>query len=105
MSSEARNGAGRRGEIMSGVLKKSLASWCDAHGYSVLCIQSPQGESFIVAPSSAGDPSLTWMSERAVRAHLAESGLAGPEIEEAVQLSRDWATTITGSWGALRKTQ
>ena len=93
---------------MSGVLKKSLASWRDAHGFSILCIHSPNGERFVVVPSSATvSPALQgaapWpgMSEAALRAHLAETGLPSQDIDEAVQLSREWATTISGSGSAL----
>jgi hypothetical protein len=41
------------------------------------------------------------MSEATLRAHLAETGLPDPDINEAVQLSREWATTISGSGSAL----
>jgi len=41
------------------------------------------------------------VSEAALRAHLAETGLPSQDIDEAVQLSREWATTISGSGSAL----
>jgi hypothetical protein len=94
--------------IMSGVLKKSLASWRDAHGFSILCILNPDGERFVMVPSSAdapdarqGAPPWPGMSEAALRAHLAKKGLSETDVDEAVELSREWATTITGSGSAL----
>jgi hypothetical protein len=93
---------------MSGVLKKSLASWRNAHGFSVLCILSPDGERFVMVPSSAdvphalqGTPHWLGMSEASLRARLAETGLSETDVDEAVELSREWATTITGSGSAL----
>jgi hypothetical protein len=89
---------------MSGVLKKSLASWRDAYGFGILCILGPRGERFVVAPSSPDIPlaqtdisSLKGMSEPGLRTHLRQIGLSQAEIDEAVQLSREWATTTTGS--------
>jgi hypothetical protein len=93
---------------MSGALKKSLASWSEEHGFTILCVLGPDGERFIVAPSPRGvpapiqgDPSPLVMSESALRTHLAQLGMSEPEIDDAVQLSRDWATTITGSGSLL----
>lgn len=94
--------------VMFGALKKSLASWSDAHGFSILCIQSPNAERFVVVPSSSdaplasqGAPPWRGMSESALRTHLAETGLSDQEIDEAVRLSREWATTVTGSGAVL----
>jgi hypothetical protein len=91
---------------MSGVLKRSLASWADAHGFRILCILSPKGERFVVVPSSAhvplalqGAPPWPGVSEVALRAHLAKAGMSSQDIDEAVELSREWATTISGSGG------
>jgi hypothetical protein len=93
---------------MFGALKKSLAGWRDAHGFGILCILSPDGERFVVVPSPPGTPLdlqgvPPWrgMSEANLRAHLVETGLSDSDIDEAVQLSRDWATTISGSGSAL----
>jgi hypothetical protein len=45
---------------MSGVLKKSLASWRDAHGFGILNVVWPEGERFFVeagpAPAVSGIP-------------------------------------------------
>ena len=97
---------------MSGALKKSLASWCEAHGFVILCIISPLGEHFVaasadevkVAADSAehGFESWTRMSERELREYLAQRGFSASDADDAIQLSREWATTITGS-GALAK--
>jgi hypothetical protein len=94
--------------IMFGALKKSLASWRDEHGFGILCILSPDGERFVVVPSPPdtppalqGVPPWRGMSEADLRTHLTQTGLSAPDIEEAVQLSREWATTISGSGLAL----
>jgi hypothetical protein len=91
---------------MSGVLKKSLASWREEHGFGILCIISPEGEHFLVGPDEghvAGreaerDPAWwTGLSEPQLRQHLAERGFSRADTDDAIQLSREWATTITGS--------
>lgn len=93
---------------MSGALKKSLASWRDAHGFAILCILSPRGERFVVVPSTPdtplalqGEPPWLGMSELELRDSLAERGLSSGDVDEAVQMAREWATTITGSGSAL----
>jgi hypothetical protein len=93
---------------MFGPLKKSLVSWCDEHGFGILCILSPDGECFLVVPSPPaaapaleGIPPLRGMSEAGLRAHLTEAGLSDPDIDEAVRLSREWATTISGPGSVL----
>jgi hypothetical protein len=93
---------------MSGALKKSLASWREAHGFTILCILSPNGERFVVVPSAAdvplalhGTPPWPAISESNLREHLNASGMSSNDVDEAVQLSRDWATTISGSGSAL----
>jgi hypothetical protein len=91
---------------MSGVLKNSLASWREAHGFGILCIVSPQGEHFLVGPDTmqvaAGRTerdlaSWTGMSDPQLRQYLAGKGFSDADTENAIQLSREWATTITGS--------
>jgi len=89
---------------MLGALKKSLASWRDEHGFGILCILSPDGERFVVVPSSSdtppaleGVPPWRGMSEADLRAHLADIGLSNADVDGAVELSREWATTITAS--------
>jgi hypothetical protein len=93
---------------MFGALKKSLGSWSDEHGFGILCIQGPDGERFVVVQSSSdrpvtlrGVPPWRAMSEADLRAHLAVVGLSDADVHEAVELSREWATTITGSGWAL----
>src|SRR5688572_9518859 len=91
---------------MSGVLKKSLASWREEHGFGILCIVSPEGEHFLVGPDGdhvAGpeaerDPACwTGLSEPQLRQHLAERGFSPADTDDALQLSPEWATTITGT--------
>jgi hypothetical protein len=88
---------------VSEVLKKSLASWREAHGFGILCIISPAGEHFVVAAQGAADhatPGLeAWagMSEPQLREYLAERRFSDADSDDAIQLAREWATTITGS--------
>ena len=93
---------------MPGALKNSLASWREAHGFTVLCILSPDGESFVIVPSSTdiplalhGTPPWPAMSEANLRQHLAAIGMSSAVVNEIVELSREWATTITGAGSAL----
>ena len=86
---------------MSGVLKTSLASWREAHGFGILNIIGPQGESFFVEtrPAATGvSDTDAWadMTELQLRTFLAERGLSDADAEEAIRLSRQWATTVTG---------
>ena len=89
-------------QIMSGVLKKSLAYWVEEHGFGILCVRSPQGEHFVLVPPNRSNTGLELqdgrMSEREARAHLAGVGLSDMEVDEAVDLAREWATTVTGGW-------
>ena len=92
---------------MTGVLKKSLASWREAHGYGILCVISLQGECFFVEPRPAdrdqsGLHPWAAVSEGPLREQLAERGLSDSEIDDAIQLARDWATTTTGFAGFSR---
>ena len=86
---------------MSGLLTRSLASWRAEHGFGILDIISPRGEYFLVETRASTDPadlrSWTWMSEPQLRQHLAERGLTESEADDAIQLSREWATTWTSS--------
>ena len=85
---------------MSGALTKSLASWRETHGFGILGIISPRGEYFLVETQTTTDPADlgAWseMSEHQLRAYLAERGLSASDAEAAIQLSREWATTVTG---------
>jgi hypothetical protein len=96
--------------MASGALKRSLASWREVHGVGILCIISPLGEHFLVHPAHeanaatdfAGRTVESWppLSESQAKDWLAERGLSAIETEDAIRLTREWATTITGS-GAL----
>jgi hypothetical protein len=91
---------------MAEVSRNSLASWREAHGFGILCIVGPEGERFLVGPDetqvAAGanehDPaSWTGLSDAQLRQYLVnEKGLSVHDTEEAIQLSREWATTMTG---------
>jgi hypothetical protein len=85
---------------MSGVLKKSLASWSEKHGFGILCIHSPLGEHFAIVPADGTRARGLGgrIAEAGLRAHLTQVGLSAVEVDEAVDLAREWATTITGRW-------
>ena len=86
---------------------KSLASWREAHGFGILCIVGPEGERFLVGPdeshvaagSNEHDPaSWTSLSDTQLREYLVkEKGFSLHDADDAIQLFREWATTITGS--------
>jgi hypothetical protein len=84
---------------MSGVIKKSLASWIEEHGFGTLCIRSSRGEQFvIVSPDRSHAPCDIedgLMSEGDARAYLAQIGFCVVEADEAIDLAREWATTVT----------
>ena len=92
---------------MPGASGKSLAAWREAHGFSILCIVGPEGERFLVGPdesqvaAGANEYSLdswTALTDAQVRQHLVkEKGFLVQDAEDAIQLSREWATMITGS--------
>ena len=91
---------------MAEALKRSLASWREAHGFGILCIVSPEGERFFVGPDEAQvaagqverDPvSWTGLSEPELRQYLTGRGFSRADTDDAIELSREWATTITGS--------
>jgi hypothetical protein len=88
---------------MVGALNTSLASWREEHGFGILCIQSPDGERFVLVPDAPlqGVPPWRGLSEAGLRAHLTATGLSNADVEAAVELSREWATTITGSGSPL----
>jgi hypothetical protein len=92
----------RRWEVIVPALNSSLASWRDAHGFGILCIRSGLGERFVIVPSedslSVLRPStLTELAESEFRSRLKAANLSDAEINEAVDLCRDWATTFEGS--------
>jgi hypothetical protein len=78
---------------------RTLASWRRDHGFGILCIISPEGEQFLVQTDGGpGHDGLgTWarMSDRELREHLAARGFSPADSDDAVQLSRQWATTVS----------
>lgn len=92
---------------MSGTSRRSLAAWRESHGFGIVCIVSSEGERFFVGPDesqvAAGanehDPaSWTGLTDSQLREYLVkEKGFSVPDSEEALQLSREWATMITGA--------
>jgi hypothetical protein len=100
---------------MSGVSRNSLASWREAHGFGILCIVGPEGERFFVGPDESQvaasanehDPaSWTGLSDAQLREYLVQDkGFSPHDTEDAIQLSREWATTITGGGRWIEPTQ
>jgi|SRR5688500_4311069 hypothetical protein len=92
---------------MSEVSTRSLAAWREAHGFAILCIVGPEGERFLVGPdesqvaagSNEHDPaSWAGLTDVQFRQYLVkEKGFSLDDAEDAIQLSREWATMITGS--------
>jgi hypothetical protein len=80
---------------------KSLASWRQSHGFGILCILRPLGERFVIVRSNEAPPSVqaipSWpgISEADLRKHLQQNGLSDAEVDEAIRLSRLWATRVT----------
>ena len=94
---------------MSGILKNSLASWGEAHGFVVLCLIVPEGERFVVVqPDRAKAASLsaqgfrlwTSMSEAGMHEHLIRAGVSPDVTMEALGVAREWATTVTRGEGS-----
>lgn len=88
-------------EVTVPAFKRSLASWLDAHGFGILCIRSPLGERFVISRpgedlSVLQNATLTELSESAFRSRLEDENLSAAEIDEAVDLAREWATTFEG---------
>jgi len=92
---------------MSGASGKSLAAWREAHGFAILCIVGTEGERFLVGPdesqvaAGANEYSLdswTGLTDAPLREYLVkDKGFSVQDAEDAIQLSREWATMITGS--------
>jgi hypothetical protein len=78
---------------------RTLASWRKDHGFGILCIVTAEGEHFLVEtnPGSGPDGLGTWarMSDREMREHIAARGFSPADSDDAVQLSRQWKTTVT----------
>ncbi len=88
---------------MSRILKTSLASWRAANGFGILNVIDPRGEHFLVEMPIAADATaanhVPWvdMSEPQLRTYLGEKGFPDNAIDDAIRLSREWATTTTSS--------
>lgn len=94
---------------MTGVLKESLASWSEAHGFGILCIHGSDGERFMVAPvdeakvfnlSDQGFRVFARISEAELCRQLAQAGFSEADSDAAIQLAREWATTFTREPGS-----
>ena len=91
---------------MSEVLKAHWTSWRSAHGFAILCIVNPEGEHFLIGPDhaqvAAGHAErdfASWIGVPAAQLAqtLANRGLSEADTDDAIRLSRKWATTITGA--------
>lgn len=88
---------------MARILEKSLASWRAEHGFGILTVIDPRGEHFFVEVPIAADSidanrlPIVDMSEPQLRTYLSEKGFSDSAIDDAIRLSRDWATTTTSS--------
>ena len=84
---------------MAFVVKQSLASWRREHGFGVLRAVDQDGEQFSVFPAGNDVPAhlrvgpWSGRSEQALRDHLRRAGRQDAEIEQAIQIARDWTTT------------
>jgi hypothetical protein len=94
---------------MSGVLKESLASWREAHGFGILCIHGSDGERFMVVPvdeakvvllTGQGFRVFARVSEAELHGQLVQAGFSEANTEAAIQLAREWATTFTRKPGS-----
>ena len=94
---------------MSGVSRKSLPSWREAAtatGFGILCIKSEKGEWFTVSLvnelkvailADVGLRAGVMVPEAELRKKLALTSMPETDADAWIQLSRDWATTVTRS--------
>ena len=75
-----------------------------ARGFGILCIRGAEGERFTVGVTDAARATAlneqglrpwTMVPEDEVREKLVYAGFSESDVEAAIQLARDWATTIT----------
>lgn len=94
---------------MHGALTRSLASWGDANGFVVLCIRPPQHEHFVIVAvdetklanlTDRGFRLWTGMSEAELHEHFLQVGLSEIDAVEAIEIAREWATTVTREPGS-----
>lgn len=77
---------------------RSWAAWRQTHGFGVLCIRSQEGEHFVIVTGdleAGATPEWAPIREDALRSRLAREGRSLDEIEEGIDLARQWATTVT----------
>ena len=83
---------------MTRILKQSLASWRQSHGFGILNVVRATGEHFFVEvqPALTPEPGAGWvdMTEIQLRDYLATRGFSEADIDDAIGLSREWATTV-----------
>ncbi len=90
---------------------RSLASWRDAHGFGILCIRSGIGERFVITSGTDSQSllrpvALTELSESAFRERLHAAHLSQSDVDEAVELCRDWpphSRVLAGCSGIRRR--
>ena len=89
---------------MGFAMKQSLAGWRREHGFGVLRAVDSDGEVFSVLASGLEVPDhvrvQSWRgrSESALRQHLRACGRDEAEIDQAIQIAREWTTTRTPRW-------
>ena len=80
------------------------ASWREAHGFSILCVNDERGEWFVVATSDSGRfadlnncglPVGVPFFEHELTAQLVGHGFCDEEAHAAINLAREWVTTVT----------
>ena len=80
------------------------ASWRDAHGFNILCVNDERGEWFVVATADSGRfvdlnncgiPVGVPFFEPEMIAQLVAHGFSNDEARAAISLAREWVTTVT----------
>jgi hypothetical protein len=96
-------------EMMSAILKKSLAASVEERGFGVLCVRDSQAERFIIIPAEKANAAdliqqglRLWelVSEADALAQLTLAGLTESDIDAVMNLAREWATTVTRKPGS-----
>jgi hypothetical protein len=76
----------------------SWAAWRRSHGFGVLCIRSGEGEHFVIVTGDLeahATPEWAPIREETLRSRLAGDGRSLDEIDESIDVARQWATTVT----------